>query len=158
MYIAAAETTTHEGARQMMTTALDEARGRGLHFLRDHVDAGGHLIVLERMDGGRFPAVAFVGHQGYLRRVRTNVLHRQRCSRTGCLDGARGLGIWYRSLNAGPQWRAVCPSCRWRMYRRRRSERRRLRRQPAHCQGGGGIDRRKLEINLGYLSPIRERS
>ena len=54
MYVAAAKRLTHEGARKMVATALDLAREAGVAISCAIADAGGHLIVLERMDGGRF--------------------------------------------------------------------------------------------------------
>ena len=54
MFIADAKCLTHEGARKMMATALDEAAKAKIAISCCIVDAGGHVIVLERMDGGRF--------------------------------------------------------------------------------------------------------
>ena len=54
MYIADAKRLTHEGARKMMATAIERAREAGIAISCAITDAGGHIIVLERMDGGRF--------------------------------------------------------------------------------------------------------
>jgi glc operon protein GlcG len=54
MYIADAKRLTHAGARMMMTTALEKAREAGVAISCCITDAGGHVIILERMDGGRF--------------------------------------------------------------------------------------------------------
>jgi uncharacterized protein GlcG (DUF336 family) len=54
MYIVDAKRLTHEGARRMMATAIDEARKSGIAISCCIADAGGHIIALERMDGGRF--------------------------------------------------------------------------------------------------------
>jgi glc operon protein GlcG len=54
MYVADTKRLTHAGARKMMATAIDKAREAGITISCAIVDAGGHLIVLERMDGGRF--------------------------------------------------------------------------------------------------------
>jgi uncharacterized protein GlcG (DUF336 family) len=54
MYIADAKRVTHEGARKMMATAIEEARKVGIAISCCVVDAGGHVLILERMDGGRF--------------------------------------------------------------------------------------------------------
>jgi uncharacterized protein GlcG (DUF336 family) len=54
MFIADAKCLTHEGARKMMATALDEAAKAKIAISCCIVDAGGHVMVLERMDGGRF--------------------------------------------------------------------------------------------------------
>jgi len=54
MYIADAKRLTHEGARKMMAAAIDKARDAKIAISCCIVDAGGHVVVLERMDGGRF--------------------------------------------------------------------------------------------------------
>jgi len=54
MYIADAKRLTHEGAKKMMATAIDKAREAGIAISCCIADAGGHVIILERMDGGRF--------------------------------------------------------------------------------------------------------
>src|SRR5262245_15913053 len=54
MFIAASKRLTHDGARKMMATAIDKAREAGIAVSCAIADAGGHLIALERMDGGRF--------------------------------------------------------------------------------------------------------
>jgi uncharacterized protein GlcG (DUF336 family) len=57
MHIADAKRLTHEGAKKMMATAIDQARKAGIAIACCIVDAGGHVIVVERMDGGRFHTV-----------------------------------------------------------------------------------------------------
>ena len=54
MFIADTKRLTHEGARKMMATAIDKAREAGIAISCCITDAGGHVIALERMDGGRF--------------------------------------------------------------------------------------------------------
>ena len=54
MYIADAKRLTHAGARKMMMTAIESAREAGIAISCCITDAGGHVIILERMDGGRF--------------------------------------------------------------------------------------------------------
>jgi uncharacterized protein GlcG (DUF336 family) len=54
MYIADAKRLTHEGARKMMATAIAKATEARIAISCCIVDAGGHVIALERMDGGRF--------------------------------------------------------------------------------------------------------
>ena len=54
MYIADTKRLTHEGARKMMAVAIDKARDAKIAVSCCIVDAGGHVVVLERMDGGRF--------------------------------------------------------------------------------------------------------
>jgi uncharacterized protein GlcG (DUF336 family) len=57
MYIADSKRLTHEGAKKMMATAIDAARGAGIAISCTITDAGGHIILVERMDGGRFHTV-----------------------------------------------------------------------------------------------------
>ncbi|MSP45844.1 MAG: heme-binding protein [Xanthobacteraceae bacterium] len=54
MHIADAKRLTHEGATKMMAVAIEAARKTGIAISCCIVDAGGHVIILERMDGGRF--------------------------------------------------------------------------------------------------------
>ena len=56
MYVAESKRLTHQGAKKMMATALDMANEAGI-AISAIVDAGGHMILLERMDGGRFHTV-----------------------------------------------------------------------------------------------------
>lgn len=48
---------THSGAKKMMATAIEAAEKLGIAITVAITDAGGHLMVLERMDGGRFHTV-----------------------------------------------------------------------------------------------------
>jgi glc operon protein GlcG len=57
MYVADTKRLTHEGAKQMMTVAIGKGREAGIAIAVAITDAGGHLILLERMDGGRFHTV-----------------------------------------------------------------------------------------------------
>src|SRR5260370_11435649 len=54
MYIAESKRLTHQGAKKIMTTAVDLASQAGIAICCAIVDAGGHMILLERMEGGRF--------------------------------------------------------------------------------------------------------
>ena len=54
MYVADSKRLTHAGARKMIATAIDQATRSGIAISCAVVDAGGHLVALERMDGGRF--------------------------------------------------------------------------------------------------------
>jgi glc operon protein GlcG len=54
MYVVDAKRLTHEGARKMMVTAIEQAHQAGIAISCCVVDDGGHVIALERMDGGRF--------------------------------------------------------------------------------------------------------
>ena len=56
MYVAESKRLTHQGAKKIMATAVRHGQpGRDWHLLRDR--GCGHLILFERMDGGRFHTV-----------------------------------------------------------------------------------------------------
>jgi glc operon protein GlcG len=57
MYVADAKRLTMAGAKKVMATALAAADKAGIAISVAIVDAGGHLLLLERMDGGRFHTV-----------------------------------------------------------------------------------------------------
>jgi glc operon protein GlcG len=57
MYVADSKRLTNDGAKKMMSTAIEKARAAGITVSVAIADAGGHLILLERMDGGRFHTV-----------------------------------------------------------------------------------------------------
>ena len=54
MYVGNTKRLLHAGARKMAETAIDKAREAGIAISVAITDAGGHIVVLERMDGGRF--------------------------------------------------------------------------------------------------------
>lgn len=57
MNYVAAKRLTSAGAKKMMGTAIAAAEQAGIAISVAIVDAGGHLLLLERMDGGRFHTV-----------------------------------------------------------------------------------------------------
>jgi glc operon protein GlcG len=57
MYVAAGKRLTNTGAKEMMAVAVGKAREAGIAVSIAIVDAGGHVILLERMEGGRFHTV-----------------------------------------------------------------------------------------------------
>lgn len=57
MYISDAKRLTAAGARKAVDTALARAREENMAITVAVVDAGGHLMALERMDGGKFHTV-----------------------------------------------------------------------------------------------------
>src|SRR5258708_20596443 len=57
MYVAATKRLTHQGAKHMAAVAVERAQRAGIAIAVAVADAGGHLVVLERMDGGRFHTV-----------------------------------------------------------------------------------------------------
>ena len=54
MYVADTKRLTHQGAKTMVDAAVAKARAAGIAISFAVVDAGGHLVAFERMDGGRF--------------------------------------------------------------------------------------------------------
>ena len=57
MYVADSKRLTLAGAKKMMATAVAMAEEAGIAISVAIVDAGGHVILVERMDGGRFHTV-----------------------------------------------------------------------------------------------------
>lgn len=57
MYFASSKRLTLAGARKMMSAAIELAERDGIAITVAIADAGGNLIMLERMDGGRFHTV-----------------------------------------------------------------------------------------------------
>ena len=57
MYLADAKRLTAAGAKKIMATAIARAQEAGIPVSVAIVDAGGHLMLLERMEGGRFHTV-----------------------------------------------------------------------------------------------------
>ncbi len=57
MYVAESKRLTHQGAKKIMATALELAGQANIAIACAIVDAGGHVILIERMDGGRFHTV-----------------------------------------------------------------------------------------------------
>src|SRR4051794_5647412 len=57
MYVANAKRLTLAGARKMMETATALAERDGIAISVAIADAGGHLLLFQRMDGGRFHTV-----------------------------------------------------------------------------------------------------
>lgn len=57
MAFAQTQRLTNQGAKRMMEAAVRRADEFGISVTVSIVDAGGHLLLLERMDGGRFHTV-----------------------------------------------------------------------------------------------------
>jgi glc operon protein GlcG len=57
MYVADARRLTAAGARKIADTAIARAKQENIAVTVAIVDAGGHLLLLERMDGGKFHSV-----------------------------------------------------------------------------------------------------
>src|SRR4030095_12740413 len=57
MYVADGKRLTTSGARKVLDSALARAQEAGIAVTVAVVDAGGHLLALERMEGGKFHTV-----------------------------------------------------------------------------------------------------
>jgi glc operon protein GlcG len=57
MYVADGKRLTAAGARKAVDTAVARAKEANIAITVAVVDAGGHLMLLERMDGGKFHSV-----------------------------------------------------------------------------------------------------
>jgi uncharacterized protein GlcG (DUF336 family) len=104
MYVADTKRLTHEGARKMMATAVEEARKAKISISCAIADAGGHLIALERMDGGRFHTL----HSATTKAVCAASNRRATTAKGAAgqdLDVTHALGL---ALAAGPgRWTAM---------------------------------------------------
>jgi glc operon protein GlcG len=104
MYISDAKRLTTEGARKIKNTAVKAAEKAGIAVTVAVVDAGGHLLVLERMEGGRFHTV----HSATTKAV-CAASNKRATGAKGAqgqpLDVAHALGL---ALAAGPErWTAM---------------------------------------------------
>lgn len=98
------KTMTSKGVRMMMDSAIAKAKDLGIAATIAIVDAGGHLLMLERMDGGRFHTI----HSSTTKAV-TAASNKRPTSSKGAqgqdLDVLHALGL---SLAAGPSnWTAM---------------------------------------------------
>jgi glc operon protein GlcG len=108
MYVASSKRLTSVGAKKMMATAIAKAEEAGVAVSVAITDAGGHLIVLERMEGGRFHSV----HSATTKAV-CAASNKRSTSPRGAqaqeLDVAHALGL---ALAAGPErWTAMEGGC-----------------------------------------------
>jgi glc operon protein GlcG len=95
---------TNAGARSMMQAAIAEAASFNIAATVAIVDAGGHIMLLERMDGGRFHTV-----HSSTTKAATAASNRRPTTTKGAqgqdLDTLHALGL---SLAAGPErWTAM---------------------------------------------------
>jgi uncharacterized protein GlcG (DUF336 family) len=104
MFIADSKRLTHAGAKKIADTAVAKARQAGIAISVVVADSGGHLLVLERMDGGRFHTV----HSATTKAVCASSNKRPTSSHGAQgqqLDVAHALGL---ALAAGPgRWTAM---------------------------------------------------
>jgi uncharacterized protein GlcG (DUF336 family) len=108
MYISDAKRLTTEGARKIKDAAVKAAEQAGIAVTVAVVDAGGHLLVLERMDGGKF----HTAHSATTKAVCAASNKRSTGSKGAVgqpLDVAHALGL---ALAAGPErWTAMEGGC-----------------------------------------------
>ena len=108
MYLVDAKRLTAAGAKKIMTTAIARAQAAGIPVTVAIADAGGHLLLLERMDGGRFHTV----HSATTKAVCAASNKRSTGSKGAqgqSLDVAHALGL---ALAAGPErWTAMEGGC-----------------------------------------------
>jgi uncharacterized protein GlcG (DUF336 family) len=104
MYVADSKRLTAAGARRAVDTAVARACEAGVAVTVAVVDSGGHLVALERMDGGKFHTV----HSATTKAVCAASNRRNTGSKGAVgqsLDVAHALGL---ALAAGPErWTAM---------------------------------------------------
>jgi glc operon protein GlcG len=108
VYVTTGKRLTMDGAKKMMATAIDMAKQAGVALTVAIADAGGHLVLLERMEGGRFHTV----HSSTVKAVCAASNKRMTSARGAQaqeLDAAHALGL---ALAAGPErWTAMEGGC-----------------------------------------------
>lgn len=108
MFVADAKRLTHAGAKKIADTAVAKAKQAGIAISVAVADAGGHLIALERMDGGRFHSL----HSATTKAVCAASNKRPTSSHGAqgqALDVAHALGL---ALAAGAgRWTAMEGGC-----------------------------------------------
>jgi uncharacterized protein GlcG (DUF336 family) len=108
VFIADSKRLTHAGAKKIADTAVAKARQAGIAISVVVADSGGHIVVIERMDGGRFHTV----HSATTKAV-CSASNKRPTSSHGAqgqaLDVAHALGL---ALAAGPErWTAMEGGC-----------------------------------------------
>ena len=108
MYISDAKRLTAAGARKIVDTAVARGKQESIAITVAVVDAGGHLLLLERMDGGKFHSV----HSATTKAVCAASNRRLTGSQGAvgqALDTLHALGL---ALAAGPErWTAMEGGC-----------------------------------------------
>ena len=108
MYISDAKRLSAAGARKIVDSAVAKAREAKIAITVAVVDAGGHVMLLERMDGGKFHSV----HSATTKAV-CAASNKRATGSTGAvgqsLDVLHALGL---ALAAGPErWTAMEGGC-----------------------------------------------
>jgi len=108
MYVADAKRLTAAGAKKMMAAAIAGAEKAGIAVSVAIVDAGGNIMLVERMEGGRFHTV----HSATTKAVCAASNRRPTTSQGAVgqsLDVAHAIGL---ALAAGPErWTAMEGGC-----------------------------------------------
>ena len=108
MYVTSTKRLTNEGARRMLATAIEMAEKAGIAVSVAVTDAGGHLVLLERMEGAPFHSV----HSATTKAVCAASTRRPTSARGAQaqqLDVAHALGL---ALAAGSErWTAMEGGC-----------------------------------------------
>src|SRR5258706_10505049 len=107
MFVADSKRLTHAGAKKIVDTAVAKARQAGIAISVAVADSGGHLIALERMDGGRFHSL----HSATTKAVCAASNKRPTSSHGAqgqALDVAHALGL---ALAAASEGRATTEGC-----------------------------------------------
>jgi len=108
MYVADSKRLTMAGARKIMATAVARAEAENIAVSVAIVDAGGHIVLLERMESGKFHTV----HSATTKAVCAASNQRNTGSKGAqgqALDVAHALGL---ALAAGPErWTAMEGGC-----------------------------------------------
>jgi glc operon protein GlcG len=104
MYVANSKRLTLAGAKKMMESVTTSAEKAGFAVAAAIVDAGGHAVLVQRMDGGRFHTL----HSCTTKAV-CSASNKRPTTMKGAagqvLDSTRALGL---SLAAGPdRWTAM---------------------------------------------------
>ena|SRR5687768_822629 len=108
MYTSDAKRLTAAGAKKIMSVAIAAGEKAGIPITVAIVDAGGHLLLLERMDGGKFHSI----HSATTKAV-CAASNKRSTGSTGAvgqsLDVLHALGL---ALAAGPErWTAMEGGC-----------------------------------------------
>ena len=108
MFVADSKRLTHAGAKKIVDIAVAKAGQAGIAITVVVADAGGNLLALERMDGGRFHTV----HSATTKAVCCASNQRPTSSHGAqgqALDVSHALGL---ALAAGPgRWTAMEGGC-----------------------------------------------
>jgi uncharacterized protein GlcG (DUF336 family) len=108
MYVAATKRLTQEGARKMMATVIAKATAEGIAVSIAIADAGGHLMLLERMEGGKFHTVHSATTKAACAASNKRITTSQGAVGQ-TLDVAHAIGL---ALAAGPErWTAMEGGC-----------------------------------------------